>query len=368
MLRKWFDLKVLDRYLIGMFLRTFGFSLMVCTLISMVIDFSDKVQNFVEKKPPVQAILFDYYLGFVLYMAGLLMPLYVLIAVVFFTSRLATNSEIISMLNAGVSFKRLLKPYLIGATLIAGMHLISSHFLIPLANKSRLKFERTYVALNQEKVKGSNALFMISPNEQISVRSYDNRLNAARDFRLERFTGSQITDILEAKEARYIDSLGVWQMSNYTTRSFDGMKETYNRFNTGTRDTVINLLPTDFISYHNQNEEMTSLELMQAASRDKARGGSKSRTFDIELHRRTAEACTIIILAIIGLAMAGRKVRGGIGLHLALAIGIGALFILFSKFAISFAASGVLHPAVAMWVPNLFFGAVAWYLVAVAQK
>jgi lipopolysaccharide export system permease protein len=368
MLPAWLHMHVLDRYIVGKFLRTFGFSLLICSMISVVIDFSDKVQNFVDKKPPFKEILIDYYLGFILHMAGLLMPLYVLIAVVFFTSRMAADSEIISMFNAGMSFKRILRPYLIAGLLIGGAHLLTSHFLIPLANKNRLKFEHTYVWLNQEKVKGSNALFMISPTEQVYVRSFDKSSKSARDFRLQRFNGSTVTNILEAKEATWIDSLKTWRMSNYTMRSFDGLKETYTRSGAGKLDTAINLSATDFTWFQNENEEMTSPELAEAAQRDKSRGSGLARNYEIEIQRRTAEAFTIVILTVIGLAMAGRKVRGGIGLHLAMAIGIGALFILLSKFAVSFAANGVLHPAVAMWIPNLIFGIVAVYLVVVAQK
>jgi lipopolysaccharide export system permease protein len=368
MWKKWFDLKTIDRYIIGKFLRTFGFSVLICSMISVVIDFSDKVQNIVDKKPPLKEIVIDYYLGFILHMAGLLMPLYVLIAVVFFTSRLATDSEIISLLNAGVSFKRLMRPYLIAASLIVATHLCMAHFFIPMANKGRLKFEHTYVWLDQEKVKGTNGLFLVSPTEQVYFRSYDKTSKTARDFRLEHFDGSKIQGILEAKEAQFIDTLGIWRLTNFSRRSFDGMKESFRLSGTEKLDTLINFTPQDFTFFQNQNEEMTSPELARTVARIKSRGGGNARTFEIEIQKRSSEAFTIIVLTIIGLAVAGRKVRGGMGLHLAIALGIGAVFILLSKFAVSFAANGLLHPAVAMWIPNILFGAIAAYLVWAAQK
>jgi lipopolysaccharide export system permease protein len=359
MLAKWFDLKVLDRYIAGQFLRTFGFSLLICSLISVVIDFSDKVQNFVDKKPPTKAIFVDYYLGFVLHMANTLMPLYVLIAVVFFTSRLAANSEIISMLNAGMSFRQVLKPYLIAAFGIMGFQLFASHWLVPIANKARLAFEDKYVS-SQRKVRDSD-MFMLSSNQQLTVRSFEATSNTMRNLRLEQFAGSSLTSTLEAQEAVYVDSLNLWRLTGCTFRTFDGMRETLRILPpTQTVDTAFNLKPADFTIFINQNQELTTSELRETVAWNLARG-SNAHSFATEIHRRTADA-------FIGLSMAGRKVRGGIGLHLAMAVGIGALFILFSKFSVTLGANGVLHPAVTVWIPNMIFGALAAYLVWGAQK
>ncbi len=360
-------LKTLDRYLIRKYLSTFFFSLLIFTLISMAIDFSDKVKSFIEKPCSFKEIMVDYYVGFVLNIGGLLLPLYVLIAVIFFTSRLAFNSEILSILNAGVSFQRLLRPYLIAAGVVAVLHILLNHFLIPIGNKSRLRFEREYVWTEQEKGKKSNVHFLLGPGMKVYIQGYDKDKQTATGLRLEKFEGNRLISILDAQRAAWQDSTKRWTLNNYSIRNFDGLKESYRRFN-APLDTAINLVPQDFIWYHNQNEEMTTFELREAIARDRSRGLLTSRNYEIELQRRTADAFTIIILTIIGLAVAGRKVRGGMGLHLAIGIGLGAMYILLSKFAVSFAASGSVPVALGMWIPNIAFTVVALLLVSRAQK
>lgn len=360
-------LTTLDRYLTGKYLSTFFFSVLICSMISMAIDFSDKIRNFIESPATLKNILLDYYPGFVLHMTGLLMPMYTLIAVVFFTSRLAFNSEILSILNAGVSFTRLLRPYLIAGGVIALMHLGMGHYLIPKMNQKRLWFERTFVWTDKQQVLASNIHFMVAPGVKAYIRGYDNKAQRISTLRLEELNGSQVKSILEADNVSWKENTQKWSFPAYSVRTFDGLKETYQRYTTPT-DTVINLAPQDFIFYHNQNEEMTSWELTDAIERDRVRGFSNSRVYTIEYYRRTADAFTNIILTIIGLAVAGRKVRGGMGLHLAIAIGIGAVFILIQKFAISFASSGSVPILLGMWLPNIFFSLIALWLVSRAQK
>jgi lipopolysaccharide export system permease protein len=357
----------LDRYLIRKYLSTFFFAVLIFTLISMAIDFSDKVKSFIEKTCTFKEIMVDYYIGFVLNMGGLLLPLYVLIAVVFFTSRLAFNAEILSILNAGVSFQRLLRPYLLAAGAVVALHLALNHFLIPTTNKTRLKFERTYVWTEQEKGKKANVHFLVGPDVKVYIQGYDKEKQTATGLRLEKFRNSRLISILDAQSAAWRGEPNRWILNNYSIRTFNGLRESYQRFTTPL-DTAINLVPQDFIWYANQNEEMTSFELREAIARDRSRGLLTSRSYEIELHRRTADAFTIIILTIIGLAVAGRKVRGGMGLHLAIGIGLGAMYILLSKFTISFAASGNVPVALGMWIPNIIFTAVAIWLVTRAQK
>lgn len=360
-------MKIIDRYLIKTYLATYFFALLIFSLISMAIDFSEKVKSFLDTKCTIGEILFDYYAGFVLYMAGLLMPLYTLIAVVFFTSRIAFNAEILSILNAGVSFHRLMRPYLIAATVVATLHFSFNHFIIPEFNKTRLKFERKYVWTDQEKGKSANLHMMLSPDTKVYIQGYNKNNQTASGMRLEKFVGNKVISITEAQTAKYKGDKQKWELQNYTVRSFDGMKETFEK-HTKPLDTLINLTPQDFIWYHNQNEEMTSFELVNAVKRDRKRGLLTSRQYDIEFHRRTADAFTNIILTIIGLAVAGRKVRGGMGLHLAIGIGLGALFILLSKFTVTFASGGSVPVLLGIWIPNILFGLVAAWLVFKAQK
>lgn len=360
-------IKTLDAYIIRKFLSTVFFSMLICTMISMAIDFSDKVQSFIEKPITLKGVLVDYYLGFVLHMAGLLMPLYTLVGVVFFTSRMAFNAEILSILNAGVSFRRLLRPYLIAGGVVAALHFALNNFVIPVANKSRLTFERTYIWTDQEKGKTSQVHFLVGPGTKVFIQGYNKASKTATGLRLEKFEGSRVVSLLEAQNASWKGEPNIWEIRNYTVRTFDGLREQY-QFSPHPRDTAINLTPQDFVWYHNQNEEMTTAELQDIIERDRQRGLSNVKQYEIEKQRRTADAFTNIILTVIGLAVAGRKVRGGMGLHLALGIGIGAIFILLSKFAVSFASSGTVPVALGMWIPNLIFAGVAVWLVSKAQK
>ena len=360
----------LDRYLISKYLGTFFFVLAVFSLIVIAIDFSEKVEDFIEQPCTKWEILTQYYPGFIFHMAGLLMPLYALIAVVFFTSRLAYNSEIIAILNAGVSFRRLLRPYLVAGGLLCGLHLLLGHFLIPTMNKVRLKFEHTYICrdkANCDEVKTSNLHLFIGPETKVFMKYYQREDSSARDFRLEQFHDGRLVSLLDAKQARWMPKEQKWQLSFWTRRDFDGIHEKIFLGQATPIDTAINLQPRDLIRYKNANELLTTPELEATIAIDRSRGLA-NKQFEIEKYRRTCDAVTILILTVIGVAVASRKVRGGMGLHLAIGIGIGALFILLSKFAVSFAASGSVSPAIGMWIPNLIFIAVAIWLVAHAQK
>ncbi len=359
-------LKTIDRYLIRKYTATFFFSLLIFTLISMAIDFSEKVKSFIEKPCTLREILIDYYLGFVFYMGGLLLPLYVLIAVIFFTSRMAFNAEILSLLNAGVSFRRLLRPYLLTAAGIMVLHLALNHFLVPLTSKSRLHFERTYV-WTDPKGRNSNVHLLVAPDTRIFVRDYNPNTKSIIGLRVDHFRDNRLVSLLDAQHASWVEEKQCWRLSSYTIRTFDGLRETLID-GQALLDTALNLTPQDFVWFHNLNEEMTTPELLAAMERDRSRGLITSRQFEIELHRRTADAFTTLILTLIGVAVAARKVRGGMGLHLAIGIGLGAIYILLSKFAISFAASGSVSAFVGMWIPNFLFCAVAAWLVYKAQK
>jgi lipopolysaccharide export system permease protein len=357
----------LDKYIIRKFLATFFFSLLICTLISDAIDFSDKVQSFIEKPCTFKNITVDYYIGFMGYISGLLLPMYTLIAVVFFTSRLAFNAEILSIFNAGVSFRRLMKPYLMGAGIIAVIHLTLNHFIIPHFNKSRLWFEHTFVWTDQERGRTSNVHFLLSPDTKAYIRGYNKSTKTVNGLRLEHFTGSKIDHILDAESAIWKGDPNLWTISNFSIRTFDGLREKYT-WQPHPVDTTLDLTPRDFIFYENQNQEMTTPELNEAINRDRGRGLTQTKGYEIEKDRRTADAFTNIIVTIIGLAVAGRKVRGGMGLHLAVGIGIGAIFILLSKFAVSFASNGSVPVMVGMWIPNIVFSLIALELVRRAQK
>lgn len=359
-------LKVLDAYLIKKYLSTVFFSLLIFSMISCAIDFSDKVQSIIEKPCTGKDVL-AYYMGFVTHMASLLLPLYTLIGVVFFTSRLASNAEILSIFNAGIGFNRLLRPYLLAAAAVMSLHLTINHLGAPVLNRWRLWFEHTFVWTDQDKGKTTNVHMLTGPGTKVFIRGFNKNAKTMSGLRLERFEGTRVISILEAETARWKGEPDRWEIPRWSVRTFDGLREQYRSYTT-VLDTAINLSPADFVYYANQREEMTTPQLLEAIERDRGRGLPYTRSYEVEMHRRTADAFTIIILTIIGLAVAGRKVRGGMGLHLALGIGIGAAYIVFSKFTVSFATGGAMPVWLGMWLPNIAFGLMAWWLVSRAQK
>lgn len=361
-------LKQLDKYIIKKYLLTFLFTLLLFTVISCVIDFSDKVEDFIEEPVTKMQIIQEYYLNYIPYINGLLTPLYALIAVIFFTSRLAYNSEIISILNAGVSFRRLLVPYLVAASIIAGFHMLANHYVIPKGNKERLDFEHTYIWKYSDKGKTNDVHLFLAPNEKVYIKYYRKRDTTARDFRIEKFEENKLVYTLKAQRAKWLSEPNNWRLIDYEIRTFDGRKEEIVFGKGETLDTAINITPQDFVRYANQKEMMDTPELQEFIDIEKSRGVGNTKVFEVEKHRRTAEPFTIIILTLIGVSVAARKVRGGMGLHLALGVAVGACYIFLSKFSITFATNESLSPLLGVWIPNIIFTTIAIILVAKAQK
>lgn len=360
--------KLLDQYIFGKYLSSFFFTVLIFTLISVVIDFSEKVESFIKEPCTAYQIIFEYYINFIPYINGLLWPLISLIAVIFFTSRLAHNSEIISILNAGISFRRLQYSYLGAAALITIIHLFGNHYQIPAANKKRLNFEHTYVWKNNDKGKTENVHLFVSPDTKVYLKYFNKPQKSARDFRLEKFANNKLVYVLKAKSADFIKEPGVWKLNNYEERTFNGMKETLNISRGHSKDITISLDPKDFVKFVNQKEMMTSFELLSFINKEVKRGSGVAKPFEVEFHRRTADSFAIIILTLIGVAVAARKVRGGMGLHLAIGIGIGAMFVFLSKFSVTFAEDDSIPTFIAVWIPNFIFTGVAIYLNMKAQK
>ena len=363
-------MNILDKYIFFKYTKTFLFVVLIFTMIATIIDFSEKVENFVEEDCTVYEIIFDYYMGFIPYINSLLLPLYALIAVIFFTSRLANNSEIISILNAGVSFWRLLAPYMAAASVIVFFHLFANHFLVPWGNKSRLDFEHTYIWKNSDKGKTNKIHMFVEENKKIFIRYYNKKQKVGHDFRITTYTpDGKLKQYLEAKECRWQEDTQKWRLKNYSTRSFDGMRETFTAQNKKeTIDTTLNLMPQDFVRFLNQKEMLDSPQLLSFIDAERDRGLSNTKLFEVEFFRRTSEPITIFIVTLIGVAIAARKVRGGIGLHLAIGIGLGAIFIFLSKFSVTFATNSNFPTLLGVWIPNIIFGAIGIILAKRAQK
>ena len=361
-------LKKLDWYIIKKFLSTFFFTVLMITLISIIIDFSDKVEDFIEEPVSMKQILVDYYLNWVLWINGLLFPLGVLIAVVFFTSRMAFNSEIISIFNAGISFRRLMVPYLVAGGFLAALHFIGNHYVIPKANETHWNFQHTYIYKHSDKGKDSNIHLFVGPSQKVYVDRYYKRDTSAKNIRIETIEDNKLTYLFKAGTAKWNGPPNKWKFINYEIRTFNDKKESILIAEGEELDTTLNLTSQDFIYYDEDKEMMTSPQLLEFMAIQRRKGKGNIKKYETELQRRSAEPFTIIILTIIGLAVAARKVRGGMGLHLAIGVGIGAIYIFLSKFSITFATNESLPPMLGVWIPNIIFTFVAIYLVAKAQK
>jgi len=361
-------LKKLDVYIIKKFLSSFGFTMLLFTIISVAIDFSTKVEKFIEKDCTVHEITFDYFVNFIWYINGLLVPLYVLISVIFFTSRLAFNSEFISILNAGVSYRRIMRPYLISAGLIAVCHIYANHMLIPHANKVRLDFEHKYIWTSSDKMKKRDIHMFIDPNTKVFIRHFRKEEQYASDLRLETYKDGKLVEYLKCKKAQWLGPPNKWKLEDYEIRHFDGIKEAFVLGDRQEIDTVLNITPEDFVRYQNQMEMMDSPEMQSFIEREKSRGLGNTQIYSVEIHQRTAEPFSTLILSLLGLSIASRKVRGGIGLHLAVGIGLGALYVFLSKFAETFAINLDISPVYAIWLPNLAYLIITIYLINKAQK
>ncbi|MFT5165136.1 MAG: lipopolysaccharide export system permease protein [Saprospiraceae bacterium] len=361
-------IKKIDKYIIKKYLSTFFFTMLIFSMISVIIDFSNNIEDFIEEDVTIYQIVFEYYLNWMLWINGLLIPLYALIAVIFFTSRMAYDSEIISIFNAGVSFRRLMVPYLMAGGFITILHLLGNHYFIPIGNKIHYDFQHQYIWKHNDKGKTSDVHLFIGPETTAYIKYYRKQDSTARDVKIERYQDHSLVYILKARLAEWQGPPNHWKLKDYEIRTFDGLKETIVLGKKEEMDTTINITPADFVEYINQQEMLPTFQLMDYIDTQERRGINNTKRYRVELHRRTSEPFTILILTIIGMAIAARKVRGGIGLHLAVGVGLGASYIFLSKFSATFATNESLPPIIGVWFPNIVFAIIAIWLVSKAQK
>lgn len=362
-------LKILDRYILRKYLSTFIFIVLLMAMLAVVIDFAEKVEDFSQKDGPTNhEIIFDYYLNFMPYITSLLLPLYALIAVIYFTSRMAANSEIISIIGNGVSFYRILYPYFIGAVLIAGVHFFANHYIFPLANKSRTKFENTYIWKYNFQGATDNIHLFSAKNEEIYIQHFSRSDSTGTNFSLVKYdeTGLERPFILNAGRIKLIEYPNKWRIFSYNIRYVDGLKEKIIKGDV--LDTTLNLKSADLSRRDNWKDAMSSSELLQYVSDENKRGAGNTVPFLVEYHRRTADPFSILVLTVIGFSVASRKIRGGMGWHLVLGMLISALYIFMGKFSMTFSTHAALPPVVGAWVPNIVFSIVAVYMLSKAQK
>lgn len=342
-------LSILDRYIIRKFLGTYIFAIVLILAITIMFDINEKLDAFL--KAPLKATVFDYFVNFLPYFANQFSPLFTFIAVIFFTSKLASNSEIIAMLSTGMSFRRLLRPYLISATVIAVATYLLSAYVIPPANVKRINYTNTYVK-NKSIVQGNNIMLQIAPGEIAYMTTYNRTTKTGYRFSLETYRDKQLVSRLTANSIKW-DTLYNWQVRDYTIRRFHERREEIQQGRV--LDTVIPFEPRDFLIAKNDHEKLTTPELSEYIDRQKARGVANIKDFEIEYHRRFAMTAAAFILTVIGMSLSSRKVKGGMGLNIGIGLVLSFSYILFMTVTSSFAVSGLTSPLVAMWIPNLIY-------------
>ena len=354
--------KILDRYIIGKFLGTYIFAIFLILAITVMFDINEKLDSFL--KAPLKATVFDYFLNFLPYFANQFSPLFTFIAVIFFTSKLADNSEIIAMLSSGMSFKRLLRPYMISAAVIAIATYLLSAYIIPPANVKRIEYTNTYVK-NKRVEYGTNIQMQVGKGEIAYMSRYDNNAKTGYKFSLESFKDKKLVSRLTAQTIRY-DTLYNWQVRDYMIRDFKGNREEIRRGNK--LDTVIPIEPRDFLISKNDHETMNTPDLNNYIERQKERGVANIKSFEIEYHKRFAMTAAAFILTIIGMTLSARKVKGGMGINIGIGLVLSFSYILFMTVTSSFAVSGLTSPMLAMWIPNNVYAVIAFVLYKKASK
>lgn len=357
--------KKLDIYITRKFLGTFFYAIILIIIIVIVFDISEKIDDFLEKEAPLKEIIFDYYVNFIPYFANLFSYLFTFIAVIYFTSRMAANSEIVAILSSGISFRRMLRPYITSAIIIALFSFVLSNFVIPPANKKRIAFEMMYIK-SQSHSQEMNVHLQISPGIFAYSEHYNSDANMAYHFCIEKINEKGLYYKLASDYAQYDSTKGTWHIQNYFLRTIDGMNETIK---SGKQiDTTLNLKPSDFVENLHNIEIMNFSELNTFIADEKLKGSDRIQYYLVEKHKRIAFPFATVVLTLMGVSLSSRKKRGGIGMNLGIGISLSFIFILFMQISTTFATNGNLPAQIAVWIPNIVFGALGLFLVRLAPK
>ena len=354
-------LKRLDWYIIKKFIGTYIYSIILIISISIVFDVNENLAKFTTNNAPLRAIVFDYYANFVPYFANLFSPLFVFIAVIFFTSKLAGNSEIIAMLACGMSFKRLLRPYLISAALIAVLNFYLGAYVIPKGTVTRHDFESLYKNKKQN-TSASNIQLMVDRGVIAYLSQYDDTRKTGYGFALYKFENKKLVSQMNANVIQYdtiAEERNHWKARNYKIRTLKGMREQITSGNE--IDTLIQMEPMDLVFSKGQQETFTSPELLRYISKQQERGSSNVVQYEVEYHKRIASSFASFILTIIGVSLSSRKRKGGMGLYLGIGLGLSFAYILLQTVCATFAINADTPPILAAWIPNLLYVIIAYF-------
>jgi lipopolysaccharide export system permease protein len=360
------DLRVLDRYIVKKYLGTFVVAIALIMTIAVIFDFSEKIDDFLAKEAPAKAIIFDYYLNFIPFFATLFSPLFTFISVIYFTSRMAYNSEITAILSSGVSFRRLMLPYFYSSLLIAIVTFLLTNFVIPHSNLIRTNFEDVYYK-PRPRYSAKDKHLQVYPNVYAYMETYTTSSQVGRNFTLERFSeDGELESKLSSYYVKWDSTINKWSARNYTIRDIVDGKE-YLR--SGRRiDTALIITPDDFARRATFVETMNYRQLHDEIELLRLQGSEEVKLLLNENHRRISNPFSIFILTLIGVSVSSRKARGGIGVQIGFGLALSFIYIFLMQFATQFSLKGNLDPMLAMWIPNLLFLVVGIFLYKSAPK
>ncbi len=339
----------------------------IIMLVAVVFDVSEKIDDFISHDAPLSAIIIDYYLNFILYFGNLFSPLLIFISVIFFTSKMASNSEIVAILSSGVSFKRMLLPYFVSASILASMAFVLNHWIIPQANQNRLSFEESYLRMPFRNFDRNIHKPVNPPDEMVYFESYNAQQDIGYKFSYEKWEDGELTYKMMGDFARWDSTEKNWTISNYQARTFDGLAETIE---TGLKiDTSFGIEPEEFKRRVDvATQSMNYYELKAFIQKMKDEGSEYVPWYEIEMHQRTSLPFATYILTLIGVSISSRKVRGGIGAHLALGLFLCVSYILFMKISTVYATNAGLDSLLSTWIPNILFACLSIYIFMKAPK
>ena len=356
--------RTIDIYITKKFLGTFFYAIALILSIAIVFDISENLDEFISKDAPAKAIIFDYYFNFIPYFANLFSPLFTFIAVIYFTSKMAYNTEIIAILSSGVSYRRLMRPYLVSAFILAAFSFLLGNFIIPPANKTMNNFRFEYID-NKRMVTERHIHRQIEPGVYIYMNSY-NRNDVGTQFTLEKFEDGKLREKLTARSIRWDKETGKWIINNAWRRTIYDDHEVLSGM-IYRMDTTLNMVPDEFRVIKNEMENLNTPALVKEINSMKMRGVN-SVEFEIEKHKRLANPFSAFILTIIGVGLASRKVKGGLGLHLGLGLLLSFSYILFMQISTVFAINGGAPPSLSVWIPNFLYSIIALFVFRWAAR
>jgi lipopolysaccharide export system permease protein len=359
------NLKIIDKFIIGKYLGTFVFTLCIFMVISVVFDVSEKLDNFTAKHAPLHDIVFHYYAGFIPYYLNLLSPLINFLAVIFFTAKMANQTEIVPILSGKVSFNRFLRPYFMAATIIFIISFFANVYLIPYTNRLKNNFENANGMTDNDPAK-SGVHMQIDKHTFVYMHMYDEAKHTGSLFIMEKFNGDTLLQKLVAQTAVYDSVKAVWSLKNYSVKYINGLREQFISSN-NPKDTILDMRPTDFILYDNVYSAMSLNDLNKNINKEKLRRPEVLNSLYYEMYHRFVYPLSAYVLTVLGVALSSHKVRGGVGLPLGIGILLCFAYIIVEKFAITFSIKGGLPPAIVVVLPNIF-GLLGCYLILKAPK